>query len=227
MPMMVPVGMPASTLEEPSRGSKTATNFSPCSTTISGCDQEEERGLFSASAIRSTGTSSSSLAKTPSFPVNRSALLSRSFVMTSSFFWSSPWMFTAPWYPSVSLLGSCDRFTVLEMALQAVPMAPKRELSSDSSGLSMVTSSMNRVRETPVVSHTSSKTGTFIFDFAGAVGASVAARGEARDEEVRGTKAGEKAAPPEAQRRSAREENCIVPRKVREEIINTSITSTN
>jgi hypothetical protein len=33
--MIVPVGIPASTFEDPSRGSKTATYFSPSSMTIS------------------------------------------------------------------------------------------------------------------------------------------------------------------------------------------------
>jgi hypothetical protein len=48
------------------------------------------------------------------------------------------------------------------MALQAVSMAPKRVVSSRISGLSMATSFMNRVRVTPVVSQTSSKTGTLV-----------------------------------------------------------------
>ena len=111
-----------------------------------------------------TGTSSSSEAKTPRRPVNRSALFKRSFVITSSFFWSSPWTLTSPWYPKVSLDGSWDRLTKLVMALQAVSMAPKRVVNSRSSGLSMATSFMKRVRVTPVVSQTSSNTGTLVCD---------------------------------------------------------------
>mmetsp|Transcript_18725 Transcript_18725/g.39376 ORF Transcript_18725/g.39376 Transcript_18725/m.39376 type:complete len:212 (-) Transcript_18725:102-737(-) len=154
--MMVPVGIPASTLEEPSRGSKTATYFSPSSMTIS---WESEV----ASPTKSTGTSSSSEANTPRRPVNRRARFKRSLVITSSFFWSSPWTLTSPWYPKVSLEGSCDRLTKFVMALQAVSIAPKRVVNSRSSGLSMATSFMKRVRVTPVVSQTSSKTGTFVF----------------------------------------------------------------
>mmetsp|Transcript_1853 Transcript_1853/g.4435 ORF Transcript_1853/g.4435 Transcript_1853/m.4435 type:complete len:234 (+) Transcript_1853:744-1445(+) len=77
--MMVPVGIPASTLEEPSRGSKTATYFSPSSMTISW-------ESLVAPPTKSTGTSSSSEAKTPRRPVKRSARFKRSFVITSSFF---------------------------------------------------------------------------------------------------------------------------------------------
>mmetsp|Transcript_6100 Transcript_6100/g.6664 ORF Transcript_6100/g.6664 Transcript_6100/m.6664 type:complete len:112 (+) Transcript_6100:1325-1660(+) len=49
------------------------------------------------------------------------------------------------------------------MALHAVSTAPKRVVSSLSSGLSFATSTMKRVRVTPVVSQTSSKTGAFVF----------------------------------------------------------------
>mmetsp|Transcript_2394 Transcript_2394/g.5323 ORF Transcript_2394/g.5323 Transcript_2394/m.5323 type:complete len:223 (-) Transcript_2394:28-696(-) len=155
--MMVPVGIPASTLEEPSRGSKTATYFSPSSMTISW-------ESLVAPPTKSTGTSSSSEAKTPRRPVKRSARFKRSFVITSSFFWSSPWMLTSPWYPKVSLEGSWDRFTKLVIALQAVSIAPKRVVNSRSSGFNIATSFMKRVKVTPVVSQTSSKTGTLVCD---------------------------------------------------------------
>mmetsp|Transcript_13272 Transcript_13272/g.37358 ORF Transcript_13272/g.37358 Transcript_13272/m.37358 type:complete len:218 (-) Transcript_13272:116-769(-) len=153
---MVPVGIPASTLEEPSRGSKTATYFSPSSMTISW-------ESLVAGPTKSTGTSSSSEAKTPRRPVKRRARFKRSLVITSSFFWSSPWTLTSPWYPKVSLEGSWDRLTKLVMALQAVSIAPKRVVNSRSSGLSMATSFMKRVKVTPVVSQTSSKTGTLVW----------------------------------------------------------------
>ena len=48
---------------------------------------------------------------------------------------------------------------MFEMALQAVSMPEKRLGSSESSGFSIATSIMKRVSVTPVVSHTSSKTG--------------------------------------------------------------------
>mmetsp|Transcript_3051 Transcript_3051/g.6574 ORF Transcript_3051/g.6574 Transcript_3051/m.6574 type:complete len:205 (+) Transcript_3051:752-1366(+) len=147
--MIVPVGIPASTLEDPSKGSKTATYLLV----------SVKMASFSV-LTRSTGTSSSSEAKTPMRPVNRRARLRTSLVMTSSFFWSSPWMLISPWYPKVSLDGNCDRLTMLVMALQAVSIAPKRVVSSVNSGLSMATSFMYRFKVTPVVSHTSSKTGT-------------------------------------------------------------------
>mmetsp|Transcript_38038 Transcript_38038/g.92553 ORF Transcript_38038/g.92553 Transcript_38038/m.92553 type:complete len:201 (-) Transcript_38038:77-679(-) len=154
--MIVPVGIPASTLLEPSKGSKTATYFSPSSMTTS---RESEV----ASPMRSTGTSSSSEARTPRRPVNRKARLRRSFVMTSSFFWSSPWTFTSPWYPKVSDDGSWDLLTRFDMALQAVSIAPKSVVNSRSSGFNIATSFMNLVNVTPVVSQTSSKTGTLVW----------------------------------------------------------------
>mmetsp|Transcript_2397 Transcript_2397/g.5333 ORF Transcript_2397/g.5333 Transcript_2397/m.5333 type:complete len:200 (+) Transcript_2397:509-1108(+) len=150
---MVPVGIPASTFEDPSKGSKTATYLSV-----------SEKTASLSVLTRSTGTSSSSEAKTPMRPVNRRARLRTSLVMTSSFFWSSPWTLTSPSRPRVSLEGNCDRLTMLVMALQAVSIAPNRVTSSVNSGLSMATSFMYRFKVTPVVSQTSSKTGTLSLD---------------------------------------------------------------
>ena len=85
MPKMVPVGMPASTLDEPSSGSKTAV-YRPVSS-MRACVS------YSGSPEKSptsTGVSSSSLAITPILPVKRSAFFSTSFVTTSSVFCSSP-----------------------------------------------------------------------------------------------------------------------------------------
>lgn len=42
-------------------------------------------------------------------------------------------------------------------------MAPNKDVSSRSSGFNMATSVMKRVKVTPVVSHTSSKTGALVF----------------------------------------------------------------
>jgi hypothetical protein len=75
--MMVPVGIPASTLDDPSSGSKTATYFSPSSMTIS-LD-------LALSGRMSIGVSSSSDARTPILPVKRRARLRISLAMTSSF----------------------------------------------------------------------------------------------------------------------------------------------
>lgn len=60
--------------------------------------------------------------------------------------------------------------TMFEMALHAVSIPEKRLGSSESSGLSIATSIMKRVKVTPVVSHTSSNTGVL----RGAGGAGVA-----------------------------------------------------
>mmetsp|Transcript_10355 Transcript_10355/g.15237 ORF Transcript_10355/g.15237 Transcript_10355/m.15237 type:complete len:205 (-) Transcript_10355:58-672(-) len=148
IPIIVPVGIPASTLEDPSSGSKTTTYLSDSSITT--CFDPP---------ITSTGASSSSDASTPSFPVNLRARLRTLFVITSSFFWSSPWTLTFPSYPSVSDDGSWERFTKLLIALQAVSIAPNRVVSSCNSGLINDTSVIKRFKVIPVCSQTSSKTG--------------------------------------------------------------------
>mmetsp|Transcript_6267 Transcript_6267/g.5938 ORF Transcript_6267/g.5938 Transcript_6267/m.5938 type:complete len:205 (-) Transcript_6267:8-622(-) len=189
---MVPVGIPASTLEDPSRGSNTTTYLSVSSTISS-------LAFPSLPLAMSTGSSSSSEARTPIFPEKRRARFKRSLVITSSFFWSSPCILTSPSSPRVSLDGSWDLLTRLVMALQAVSMAPKRVVNSESSGLSMATSAMKRVRVTPVVSHTSSKTGALVLVSTSAV--------EKRAEVREAVLAGEKAATEVAVKRNAMAEN--------------------
>lgn len=68
----------------------------------------------------------------------------------------------APWYPNVSLDGNWDRFTKFEMALQAVSIAPKSAVNSFKSGFKAPTSFIKRVNVTPVVEHTSAKTGDLV-----------------------------------------------------------------
>ena len=51
---------------------------------------------------------------------------------------------------------------MLVIALHAVSIPPKRVVNSESSGLSIATSDMKRVKVTPVVSHTSSNTGALV-----------------------------------------------------------------
>ena len=53
------------------------------------------------------------------------------------------------------------------MALHDVSMAPYKDVSSRSSGFSMATSVIKRVKVTPVVSQTSSKTGALVLGVVG------------------------------------------------------------
>lgn len=78
IPIIVPVGMPASTFELPSSGSKTATYFSPSSI--------RTFLVLGSLGIKSTGVSSSSEAKTPRRPVKRSARFKISLAITSNFY---------------------------------------------------------------------------------------------------------------------------------------------
>ena len=85
MPKIVPVGMPASTFDEPSSGSKTAV-YRP----VSSISAVVSYAGSPAMSEVSTGLSSSSEAMTPILPVKRSAFLSTPFVTMSSVFCSSP-----------------------------------------------------------------------------------------------------------------------------------------
>mmetsp|Transcript_1836 Transcript_1836/g.7098 ORF Transcript_1836/g.7098 Transcript_1836/m.7098 type:complete len:204 (+) Transcript_1836:1561-2172(+) len=154
MPKIVPVGMPASTFDEPSRGSKTATYLPAVFSTRMSCSYR-----VVASSSTSTGASSSSDASTPMRPVNRNAFLSTSFVMTSSFFCSSPWtlMFPESRYPVSPV--SEDRRTRLLIVLPAVWMDENIDSSSARCGFATVASIMNRDSVIPVSEHTSVNTG--------------------------------------------------------------------
>mmetsp|Transcript_19593 Transcript_19593/g.45560 ORF Transcript_19593/g.45560 Transcript_19593/m.45560 type:complete len:265 (-) Transcript_19593:145-939(-) len=149
MPKMVPTGIPASTLEDPSNGSKTATYRPLFSMRIS-----PEKMAFPKML---TGLSSSSLAIVDSWPLHRSARFSTSLAMTSSFFCSSPCTLiepppsSRPVRPEMALV-----FTRLLNVLHATWSEVKMLSISSRSGFARTNSFMYRLSVTPVSVQTSS-----------------------------------------------------------------------
>lgn len=116
--------MPASTFEDPSRGSKTVMNFPESSTRMGELNcvvtRPWSRYLSDSELVMETGVSSSSEASTAHRPEKRRAFERISLVITSSFFCSSPCTFTEPPPPCKPVMPVIDaRSTTDDIVLQA------------------------------------------------------------------------------------------------------------